>query len=246
MATKNGLDDLLNTHFFRNADLKKDDIAILDRLGFQQKSYPPHTDILREGYADMRVLIIHSGWSCLYRTMPDGDRQIFDFALGGDIIGMRGSSAPIRRSFRSMTTLAVFEVSSRCLLNAIGPSVCLIDLFLSGEARHKAILAEHLANVGRRSALARTAHILLELSTRLQSVGLADAKGFECPLTQHDLADALGLTAIHINRMLRELRERDLVSFHKGRIDFINRDACIRLSDFDSAYAQRWPDRTRP
>jgi hypothetical protein len=79
------------------------------------------------------------------------------------------------------------------------------------------MVVEHLVNVGRRSALIRTAHLLLELGLRLQLVGLGSDSGFVCPLNQYLLADALGLTAIHVNRVLRQLRERGLVTFREGQ-----------------------------
>ena len=84
--------------------------------------------------------------------------------------------------------------------------------------------------------MARTAHFLLELGARLKLVGLGSLSGYECPLTQYLLADALGLTAIHLNRVLRQLRERELLTFHKGMVTFDNMPELIRLAGFDASY----------
>ena len=98
------------------------------------------------------------------------------------------------------------------------------------------MVVEHLVSLGRRTATERTAHFLLELGARLRLVGLADKSGFKCPLSQYLLADALGLSAVHINRVLRELREARLLTFQKGRVTFDNYDALVGLVDFDRAY----------
>jgi CRP-like cAMP-binding protein len=92
--------------------------------------------------------------------------------------------------------------------------------------------------VGRRKALARVAHFLLELAVRLERAGEAKSQGYRCPLTQYDLADALGLTAIYVNRMLRELRELGYVEFRNGSVRFLDRQGLEGLVGFDSEYLQ--------
>ena len=98
------------------------------------------------------------------------------------------------------------------------------------------MVVEHLVNLGRRSAEERAAHLLLELGARLNLVGIGDRTGFDCPLTQYHLADALGLSAVHVNRVLRHLREEGLVAFQKGRVGFDNFDGLRDLARFDTAY----------
>jgi len=97
-------------------------------------------------------------------------------------------------------------------------------------------VAERLITLGRRSAAARVAHLLLELSVRLEFIGQGDSSGFFCPLTQHDLANALGLTAIHVNRVLRSLRQLGLVVFRNSEVEFLDRTGLIELAQFDAAY----------
>jgi CRP-like cAMP-binding protein len=98
------------------------------------------------------------------------------------------------------------------------------------------MVVEHLVGLGRRSAIERTAHFLLELGARLRLVGLASADRFTCPLSQYMVADALGLTAVHINRVLRQLRERGLLTFRDGEVIFDDLDGLIALAEFDTAY----------
>jgi CRP-like cAMP-binding protein len=98
------------------------------------------------------------------------------------------------------------------------------------------MVVEHLVSIGRRSALVRIAHLLLELGLRLQVVGRGSESGYVCPLNQYLLADALGLTAIHVNRVLRQLRERGLVTFRDGRVEFNDLEGLRELAEYHSGY----------
>jgi CRP-like cAMP-binding protein len=106
-------------------------------------------------------------------------------------------------------------------------------------AREAAIYAERLASIGRRSAYERLAHLILELLTRLQAVGLAEGASFRMPLTQEMLADALGLSLQHINRMVRNLREEGLASIEEHTITIHDLDSLARLAGFENLYLTR-------
>jgi CRP-like cAMP-binding protein len=98
------------------------------------------------------------------------------------------------------------------------------------------MVVEYLVDLGRQSAEVRMAHFLLELSARLHLVGIGDKSGFDCPLTQYHLADALGLSAAHVNRVLRHLREEGLVTFQHGRLSMDNLDGLVTLANVDMDY----------
>lgn len=98
------------------------------------------------------------------------------------------------------------------------------------------MVVEHLVGIGRRDAAARMAHFLLELGSRLSLVGLGSKAGYACPLTQYHLADALGLSAVHVNRVLRQLRELGMVTFRDGRVVFDDHEKLVGLAEFDPAY----------
>jgi CRP-like cAMP-binding protein len=103
-------------------------------------------------------------------------------------------------------------------------------------SRDEAMVVEHLVGIGRRDAKERTAHFLLELGARLKLVGLGTALGYSCPLSQYMLADAMGLSAVHVNRVLRELREDGLVTFQHGEVTIHDLDRLVSLADFDKTY----------
>ena len=103
-------------------------------------------------------------------------------------------------------------------------------------SRDEAMVVEHLVGLGRRDATERMAHFLLELYARLRLVGQAKENRFACPLSQYLLADALGLSAVHVNRVLRQLREEGLCTFQKGVVVLDDYEGMVRLAGFDRAY----------
>jgi CRP-like cAMP-binding protein len=122
------------------------------------------------------------------------------------------------------------------ILDGFANAPRLATAVLWAASRDEAMVVEHLVNLGRRSAEVRMAHFLLELGARLQLVGIGDKTGFDCPLTQYHLADALGLSAVHVNRVLRHLREEGLVTFQRGRVAFDDLAGLIDLAGFDAEY----------
>ncbi|TIL94343.1 MAG: Crp/Fnr family transcriptional regulator [Mesorhizobium sp.] len=216
--------------------VKSDDKAYIKALGFMPKRYAAQTAIVNQGEDGDRVFIIESGWGCISHDLAGGQRQILDFALKGDIVLPQTYTGAALQTFVAQTDLAVLEASAKTLALGAAKSPHIASLFLETLARQRALVAQHLTNIGRRSALARTAHLLLELRARLERVGAASRTGFACPLTQYDLADALGLTPVHVNRMLRELRERGFLEFRQGHVRVLDRLGVTKFAEFDGRY----------
>ena len=103
-------------------------------------------------------------------------------------------------------------------------------------SRDEAMVVEHLVNIGRRNSIERTAHFFIELVERMLLVGLSNETRFECPLTQKVLADALGLTAIHVNRVLKQLRELNLITMQHGSVIIHDLLGLRKLSGFQGGY----------
>jgi len=211
--------------------------AVLDRLHSRRRTFPPGRDIAHEGQADQAVFILASGWVCSYKLLSNGTRQIVDFQLPGDFLGLR--SALLRtadHNIEPITRIEASEVQAGELLTLFNSTPRLAAAMLWAASRDEAMVVEHLVGIGRRDARERTAHFLLELGARLKLVGLATTSGFACPLSQNMLADALGLSAVHVNRVLRELRERGLVTFQHGQVTFEDLEGLVALADFDMTY----------
>ncbi len=190
---------------------------------------------MHQGEVDQPAYILASGWACSYKLLPDGGRQIIDFQIPGDFLGLR--SVLFRTAdynVEPVTRIEASEIKHADLLNIFADNPRLATAVLWAMSRDEAMVVEHLVGLGRRNAAERTAHFLLELAARL--VGLVSKQGYACPLSQYLLADALGLSAVHVNRVLRELREAGLVTFQKGEVQFDDFERLVTLADFDRGY----------
>jgi CRP-like cAMP-binding protein len=213
------------------------ELAALAELEARHRTVAAGTELVHERQAGHRVFILQEGWACAYKLVPDGGRQVIDFSVPGDVMGLR--SVLLRtsdHSFSALTGVVVAEVSARQMMDRFQQLPRLGAAILWAASRDEAMVVEHLVSVGRRNALERTAHLLLELGGRLQLVGLGTDTGYACPLNQYFLADALGLTAIHVNRVLRQLRERDLVTFREGHVQFHDLARLRSLAGWHSGY----------
>jgi CRP-like cAMP-binding protein len=160
-----------------------------------------------------------------------------EFQIPGDFLGLR--SVLFRtadHSIEALTQIEASEVLASDILDAFAHAPRLATAVLWAASRDEAMVVEHLVDLGRRNAVERTAHFLLELGARLRLVGLGSVTGYACPLSQYLLSDALGLSAVHINRVLRELREDGLLTFRNGRVTFDDFDRLVALANFDTAY----------
>ncbi|MDU8944696.1 Crp/Fnr family transcriptional regulator [Ovoidimarina sediminis] len=213
------------------------ELAVLERLHQRRRSFAAGRDIVHQGQSDQAAYILSAGWVCSYKIQPDGTRQIVDFQIPGDFLGLR--SVLLRtsdHSFEPIVNIQAAEVLAGDLLEAFAKMPRLATAILWAASRDEAMVVEHLVGLGRRDADTRLAHFLLELGARLALVGLGNKAGYDCPLTQYHLADALGLSAVHVNRVLRQLRENGLLTFRDGRVSYDDHDRLMEFAEFDSLY----------
>ncbi|MEI9900867.1 MAG: Crp/Fnr family transcriptional regulator [Hyphomicrobium sp.] len=139
-------------------------------------------------------------------------------------------------SFDAITDSVVSSVDGAGMLQTFSDFPRLGAAILWAASRDEAMVVEHLVSVGRRNAIERTAHFFMELGERLKMAGLSAGIEFECPLNQYVLADALGLTPIHVNRVLRQLREQNLLTAQHGTVTIHDLQGLRQLSGFQSGY----------
>jgi len=217
--------------------LSEEELAVLERLQECRHSFVVGRDMVHQGQSNQAAYILSSGWVCSYKIQADGTRQIVDFQVPGDFLGLR--SVLLRTSdhgFEPIVDIEAAEVMTSDLLEAFAQAPRLATAILWAASRDEAMVVEHLVGIGRRDANARMAHFLLELGSRLALVDMGSKKGYDCPLTQYHLADVLGLSAVHVNRVLRQLRENGLLTFRDGHVTFQNYDGLVDLAEFDPAY----------
>lgn len=217
--------------------LTHDDLVVMSDLYRRRRNFAVGSDIIHQGQADQCAYVLASGWASSYKILADGTRQIVDFQIPGDFLGLR--SVLFRASDHNVepiTPVQASEVTQRDLIEAFSRTPRLATAVLWAASRDEAMVVEHLVDLGRRSATVRMAHFLLELGARLRLVGMGSRSGYDCPLSQYLLADALGLSAVHVNRVLRELREEGLVTFQRGRVVFDDYDGLVEYAGFDRDY----------
>jgi CRP-like cAMP-binding protein len=217
--------------------LGSEEAAGLAALEAQRRPVTAGTELIHERQAGQRAFILQEGWACCFKLLPDGGRQVIDIRVPGDFIGLR--SVLLRTSDHSSDTVTdavVAEVPAKRMLATFQELPRLGAAILWAASRDEAMVVEHLVGVGRRDALTRTAHFLVELGLRLRLVGLGSEAGFACPLNQYLLSDALGLTAIHLNRVLRKLREQRLVTLRDGQVVFHDLPGLRRLAEHHGGY----------
>lgn len=197
-------------------------------------------ELVHEGQTGHLAYILQAGWACSFKLLPDGGRQIIAFPLPGDCVGLR--SVLLRtsdHSFSALTDVVVSSVEASRMMEIFNEFPRLGAAILWAASRDEAMVVEHLVSIGRRSAIERTAHFFLELSERLRLVGLATEQEFDCPLNQYVLADALGLSAIHVNRVLRQLRERKLMTLKDRKVTIHNMNRLALLAGFQEQSDER-------
>jgi CRP-like cAMP-binding protein len=191
------------------------------------------TEILCEGQMSDQTYIVQSGWGSCFKLLANGERQITAIVLPGDCINLRSPlRLEIHYTFQTVTDLTASRTKASRMVQVFDEFPHLGVALLLAAAQDDEMIVEHLISVGRRTAIERIAHLFLELHDRLWTVGFATETAFDCPLTQSDLADTLGLSAIHVNRMLRELRERGMMTFTEHRVELLDAGAMQELTGF--------------
>jgi CRP-like cAMP-binding protein len=175
-----------------------------------------------------------SGWAFRYKTLPDGRRQILNFILPGDLVGLQGSIiGDIQHSVEALSpvVLCVFQRDNLPELFRNHPGLGFDITWLA--AREERMLDENLLSVGRRSALERAAYLIAFIYQRAVSVGLSDGANLLIPITQQHVADSLGLSIVHTNKTLRKLSERHLIRWHDRACEVLDADGLREVAGWE-------------
>ena len=214
------------------------DRAELTRICTQStRTIDARRDLIREGDAPRSVYLILKGWACHYRTLQDGRRQIVDFAIAGDLCDLNLFILDrMDHSIGAITRLQVAEIGREVLHRVVTTHPNITTALWWQELVSKSIHREWIVNVGQRSAQERISHLFCEMFLRLESVGLTD--GFSCDFapTQQDIAEATGLTPVHVNRTIQELRRAGLIVLERQRLTILDMLALQSLALFNAEY----------
>lgn len=212
------------------------DKAAVMRSSRSAQAVPAGTDLIQEGDPPAGVFLILEGFACRYKLRANGTRQIMAYLLPGDAGDF--DVALLQAMDHSIATLSDCSVvrippeAVRELLQRPAVATALRKSTLVDEATAR----EWLVNVGRRAAVERLAHLFCELHLRLGAVGRADEHGFRLPLTQVELADTTGMTPVHVNRSLRELRSEGVIELRHRHLAILDLPRLKQIAEFKPGY----------
>jgi CRP-like cAMP-binding protein len=230
--------EALQRHLSAFAELSDNDHALIASLASRNlREAAPRRDIVREGEKPTGVLCILEGWAAVYKQLPDGRRQITAFLIPGDladanvfIVGRMDHSicaiTPVRYAEIPPTEFEAMTDASPSIARALWRQTLV----------NGSISREWVLNIGQRTAYERLAHLLCEMFLKLKAAGLADESGCDWPLTQVDLAEATGLTSVHVNRTLQQMRRDGLIELQGRRLTIPDLRALMRVALFDPDY----------
>lgn len=191
-------------------------------------------DMVRQSDVPTHMRLILSGWACRYFQLPDGRRQILSILMPGDLSGL--SASLLGQHDHAIATISdckVVEIPARDFLAAIEARDSLRRAIMISRSVELAVQRQHCVSMGQRNAFERISHLFCETLVRARAAGIARDDGCEFPLTQADIADATGLTAVHVNRTIQLLRKEGLVTLTSRRLVVPDLQRLARAALFD-------------
>ena len=219
------------------AVLTDGDQDVLETVSRVAKTVPAGTDLIREGDRPDGVYLVMEGIACRYKLRSSGARQIMAYLVPGDFCDL--DVAYLKAMDHSLATLSACRVV-RIDLDTISdltenhPSI--VHALRLATLVDEATLREWLVNLGRRSALERVAHLLCELLLRFEAVGQVSSDSYALPIHHRDLADTVGLTSVHLNRTLQNLRDEGLIGLEGQQVKILDLPRLTKLAEFKSNY----------
>lgn len=213
------------------------DQASLEAISGNVEDVERHQHLIREGDDPHSVFLLIEGWAFRYKVLPDGKRQIVAFVLPGDFCDVHIFMLDqMDHGIAMLSRGKVVRIPRETILRVAEERPAISRALWWATLVDEAVLREWLVNIGGRDAYARTAHLLCELYARMENVALVTRQAMHLPLTQIDLAEALGLTPVHVNRMLKRLRSDGLVSLKSQELVIHDIDRLKASAGFNPGY----------
>jgi len=211
--------------------------AAIDALPIQVVDMKQDQLLVREGDRPTRSCILMEGFVCWFKVSGEGKRQILSFHVPGDVPDMQSLHLDVMdSSLGTITPCRVAFVPHKALIELCESHPKIVSSFWRTTLIDAAVFREWVMNVGGRPAYGRIAHLLCELVVRLRAVGLADGYSCDLPITKSEIADASGLSTVHVNRTLQELRAHRLISLKGTWLEVVDWQGLKKAGDFDPAY----------
>ncbi|MBC9032137.1 Crp/Fnr family transcriptional regulator [Sphingomonas sp. JC676] len=222
------------------APLTAADRALLAGACGGARRVPARYDLIREGDKPGPVFVMLEGWACRYKLLPEGGRQIMAFMMPGDFCDMHVAVLDeMDHSIATLTPARVAAVPRGQMERLIETNPAITHAFWWSQLVDEGTLRAWIVSMGRRGSVERVAHLMCEIYVRARNIGLEHGTLVEFPLTQIVLADALGLTPVHVNRVLRKLRLEGIMEIGRGKLVISDPGKLARIAGFDDNYLHR-------
>jgi CRP-like cAMP-binding protein len=218
-------------------DLSDDERQALMDLPMTVRAFKADQDIVRDGERPSHCCLMVEGFACRYKLLHDGRRQIFSFHIPGDVPDLQSLHLTVTdHSIGTLVPSMVAFIPHPSLrdFNALHPRIA--GAFWRDTLVDAAVFREWMIGIGRRTAYSRIAHVFCELLVRYRAVDMADGNVIRLSATQAELGDALGLSTVHVNRVLQDLRADGLITLRGGSLDVLDWEGLKQAGEFDPAY----------
>jgi CRP-like cAMP-binding protein len=203
----------------------------------QQTVFAAGRDLVSDGDRPGFSSVLLEGWACRYRIAGNGKRQIMCFHLPGDWVDIHSYFIrTMDHSVLAITDCRVAQIPHPVVRRLLDGHPRLAQLIWHQTMLDSSVFREWVLNLGARRADERLAHLLCEVRTRLNELGMVNGGAFELPLNQSDLADAIGVSTVHLNRVMQELKKRGLISLGRRTVTISDWQGLVRAGDFDPTY----------
>jgi len=219
-----------------------EDIREIEALPISVRQFPAEAAVVRDGERATDCCLIADGFCVRSKTIANGKRQILSIHIPGEIPDLMSLFLHVMdHDLSTLTPSTLGFISHETLQQLHRRSPGIAEMFWRDTLIDSAMFREWIVNVGQRPAPARLAHVMIELRERLRVIGRVDGGNFEMPLTQEQIGEALGITAVHANRVIRQLRQEGIVELNRGRVTVLDERKLLELADFDDRYLHQSP-----
>jgi CRP-like cAMP-binding protein len=222
------------------ATLNDGDVAILAAATATSRTIPTRHDLIREGDRPGPVFVMLEGWACRYKILPNGTRQVLAYLMPGDSCDLHVALlAEMDHSIQTITParVATIERAGMDAIMASRPNVA--KAMYIAQLVDEGTMRAWITSMGRRTSVERVAHLMCELYLRARNIGLTGDIRLEVPLSQLLLADSLGMTPVHLNRVLKRLRMSGAITVKRGSLIIIDPLMLVQIAGFDENYLHR-------
>ncbi|MCG6116126.1 MAG: Crp/Fnr family transcriptional regulator [Mesorhizobium sp.] len=220
--------------------LSQKEVEALLEITSQPKKIPLRTDLIREGDRPGPVFVMLDGWACRYKILPNGTRQILAYLMPGDCCDLNiGLLAEMDHSIQVITPALVATVERKEMDAIMDKHRAIAKAMYISQLVDEGTLRAWITSMGRRTSVERVAHLMCELYVRARNVGLPFEPDLRLPLSQLLLADSVGMTPVHLNRVLKALRQNGAMTLKRGSLHIANPAQLIQIAGFDENYLHR-------